>query len=106
LHSDLGDEDDLSGEMADLNRRAMLRRGSLADVKNVRPRMGDVMSFQQFSKSPAIYFLGCQTCPNCREAVFAADGADVTSDAITYRWTCDLCNHSFTTDAAFEEIAA
>jgi hypothetical protein len=64
------------------------------------------MSFQQFTKSPAIYFLGCQTCPNCHEAVFAAEGADVTRDQIIYRWTCDLCNHSFTTDSAFQEIEA
>jgi ssDNA-binding Zn-finger/Zn-ribbon topoisomerase 1 len=64
------------------------------------------MSFQQFSKSPAIYFLGCQTCPNCREAVFAAEGAEVTAHNVKYQWTCDLCNHSFTTDSAFEEIAA
>jgi ribosomal protein S27AE len=64
------------------------------------------MSFQQFAKSPTIYFLGYQTCPNCREAVFAAEGADVTGDLIIYRWTCDLCGHSFTTDAAFEEVAA
>ena len=42
----------------------------------------------------------------CREAVFAAEGAEVTGETITYRWTCDLCNHSFITDAAFEEIAA
>jgi hypothetical protein len=64
------------------------------------------MSFQQFTKSPAIYFLGCQTCPNCREAVFAAEGAEVKDEGILYRWTCDLCNHSFITNAAFEGVAA
>src|SRR4051794_11859141 len=40
------------------------------------------MSFQQFTKSPPIYFLGCQTCPNCREAVFAAEGAEVKEEGI------------------------
>ena len=64
------------------------------------------MSFQQFEKSPGIYFLGCQTCPNCRETVFAAEGADVTGDAIKYRWTCDLCGFGFVTESPFEEVVA
>jgi hypothetical protein len=64
------------------------------------------MSFQQFTKSPAIYFLACQTCPNCRESVFAAEGAEVKDESIVYCWTCDLCAHSFITNAAFEEITA
>ena len=64
------------------------------------------MSVERFEKSPPVYFLGCQTCPNCRETVFAAEGADVMGGAITYRWTCDLCGHGFTTEAQFEEIAA
>jgi ribosomal protein S27AE len=57
-------------------------------------------------KSPGIYFLGCQTCPNCRETVFAAEGADVTGDAIKYRWTCDLCGFGFVTESPFEEVVA
>ncbi|MEA2981961.1 MAG: hypothetical protein QOF09_3784 [Alphaproteobacteria bacterium] len=64
------------------------------------------MSFQQFEKSPGIYFLGCQTCPNCREAVFAAEGANVTGNAIKYQWTCDLCGFGFVTEAPLEEVAA
>ena len=27
------------------------------------------------AKSPAVYFLGLETCPNCRETVFAAEAA-------------------------------
>jgi ribosomal protein S27AE len=63
------------------------------------------MSFQTFEKSPPVHFLACQTCPSCRETVFAAEGAEVTDDAITYRWTCDLCGHAFTTRAKLTAIA-
>ena len=64
------------------------------------------MTIKPFQKSPPIYFLGCQTCPNCRETVFAAERADVRADSVQYLWTCDLCGHGFTTEAAFEAIAA
>ena len=64
------------------------------------------MSVKTFEKSPTIYFLGCQTCPNCRETVFAAEGADVMQGCVRYAWTCDLCGHGFTTEAEFEAIAA
>ena len=39
-------------------------------------------------KSPPVYFLGFETCLNCREAVFAAEAADLEADCIRYRWTC------------------
>jgi ribosomal protein S27AE len=60
-----------------------------------------------FENSPPAYFLGCQTCPNCRETVFAAEGADVSAETVHYRWTCDLCGHAFSTEAKLvAEIAA
>jgi predicted nucleic acid-binding Zn ribbon protein len=64
------------------------------------------MSFQTFEKSPPTYFLACETCPACREMVFAAEGAELTDDAIKYRWTCDLCGHAFTTQAELTGDAA
>ena len=57
------------------------------------------MAYQPFERSPPIYFLGCQQCPNCRETVFAAEAADVKKDSVSYRWTCDLCSHGFTIEA-------
>src|SRR4051794_33793681 len=75
----------------------------------LRPAAGAVngegaMSFQQL-RIPGMYF-GTQICPSCRELVFAAEGADVALNAITYRWTCDLCSHSFSTVATIQENAA
>jgi ribosomal protein S27AE len=58
------------------------------------------------AKSPPVYFLGLETCPNCRETIFAAEAADVEADCIRYRWTCDLCGHRFTTEAEFIAEAA
>jgi len=51
------------------------------------------------AKSPPVYFLGFETCPRCRETIFAAEAAEIEVDCIRYRWTCDLCGHSFTTQA-------
>jgi transcriptional regulator NrdR family protein len=51
------------------------------------------------TKSPPVYFLGLETCLNCRDTVFAAEEADLEADCIRYRWTCDLCGHRFTTEA-------
>jgi ribosomal protein S27AE len=88
----------------------MLRRDSHIIVKTARlvPTKaygGDAMSF--LPQSPSIYFLGFQTCPNCKETVFAAEGADVADDAIRYRWTCDFCGHAFITEAhLIYEVAA
>jgi len=90
----------------------MLRRDSHIIVKTVRlvptkAYEGDAMSFLPHEKSPPIYFLGFQTCPNCKETVIAAGGADVADDAIRYRWTCDLCGHGFITEAdLISEVAA
>jgi ribosomal protein S27AE len=56
--------------------------------------------------SPPIYYLGHHICPNCHEPVFAAEFADVKMDTITYRWTCDLCGHGFTSEAKMNEVAA
>lgn len=64
------------------------------------------MSFRTFEKSPPIYFLGFETCPNCHETIFAAEGADVDTDAINYRWTCDLCGHGFSTTTELAPAAA
>jgi transcription elongation factor Elf1 len=64
------------------------------------------VSIEPFEKSPLIYFLGFQTCPHCRETVFAAEGAAVTADSVRYVWTCDLCGRGFTTEVALEEMAA
>ena len=63
----------------------MLRRDSHIIVKTVRlvptkAYEGDAMSFLPHEKSPPIYFLGFQTCPNCKETVFAAGGADVADE--------------------------
>ena len=56
--------------------------------------------------SPPIYCLSHHNCPNCREPVFAAEFAEVRVDTITYRWTCDLCGHGFTSEAKLIEVAA
>ena len=64
------------------------------------------MSVEPFHNSPPpIYFLGFQSCPNCRETVFAAEAAEVMPNSIRYRWTCDLCGHGFTTVADLERAA-
>ena len=56
--------------------------------------------------SPPIYYLGHHICPSCREPIFAAEFADVRVDTITYRWTCDLCGHGFTSETKLNEVAA
>jgi hypothetical protein len=57
------------------------------------------MSVEPIEKSQPVYFLGGEPCLNCREPVFAAEGADVMASSVRYRWTCDLCGHGFTTAA-------
>jgi hypothetical protein len=37
--------------------------------------------------------------------VFAAEGAELAGDAVSYRWTCDLCGHAFTTQEKLAGVA-
>jgi len=65
------------------------------------------VSVESFKKPAPIYFLVYERCPNCRETVYAAEGADVMTNLVRYRWTCDLCGHAFATEAELvAEIAA
>jgi ssDNA-binding Zn-finger/Zn-ribbon topoisomerase 1 len=68
--------------------------------------LGNAMTFQPFDRSRPIYFLGCQICPNCRETMFAAESAEVDNDAVSYRWTCDVCGHGFSTTTELAPAAA
>jgi len=45
----------------------------------------------------ASYFLALHRCPNCKEEIFAAEGASLSSKEVKYRWRCDLCDHAFQT---------
>ena len=90
--------------------RPMLGRGSHIFVKTFcifrKIRREGAISFQSVTKSPPTFYLGCETCPNCREPVFAAEAADVTGHQVQYRWTCDLCGYRFTTEAQLDHDVA
>jgi transcriptional regulator NrdR family protein len=61
------------------------------------------MSAQSFDGMCAAYYLAFQKCPNCRETIFAAEGAALLTAAVKYKWRCDLCDHQFQTVEAIEQ---
>ena len=61
------------------------------------------MSARSFDGMHASYFLAFQKCPNCRETIFAAEGAAFLPAAVKYTWCCDLCDHQFQTVEVIEQ---
>ena len=60
------------------------------------------MAFQPYEGVQPTYYFGFQRCPNCKEEVFAAEGASLTPVGIRLEWCWDLCGHRFDTAAATE----
>jgi len=61
------------------------------------------MSVPSFDGMHASYFLAFQKCPNCRETIFAAEGAAFLPEAVKYKWHCGLCDHQFQTVEVIEQ---
>jgi len=65
------------------------------------------MSRRKFDAVHASYFLATKRCPECRETIFAAVGAQRVRGAIKYRWHCDLCEYKFeSVESLDEDVAA
>ena len=58
------------------------------------------MAFQPHAGNARSYYLGFQRCPNCKEDIFAAEGATLVPEGIRLSWCCDLCGHQFETAEA------
>ncbi|OAF13044.1 hypothetical protein AYJ54_45785 [Bradyrhizobium centrolobii] len=44
-------------------------------------------------------FMGFRQCPNCKECLFAAEGAQFFDGVcINLCWRCDACGHAFSTN--------
>ena len=55
------------------------------------------MAFEPHEGIHPSYFLGLQRCPNCKEEVFAAEGASLVPEGVRFAWCCDLCGYRFET---------
>ena len=65
------------------------------------------MSRRKFDAVHTSYFLATKRCPKCREAIFAAVGAQRVRNVIKYRWHCDLCEYKFeSVESLDEDVAA